>query len=290
MHILQKIEKAGVRTFPKYMTSNLCYLALCGSESYGVSQSSSDKDLKGWAIPSKDMVYPYATRIHLVDPVPESYKINKQTKNFTAVKYAGNDYDFEIHYINKMFKLLAESNPTAIDILFVREEFVLHSNEIGELVRSNRKKFLSKSAVEKYIGYAYGQLRKIREAKETGNRAGLVQKYGYDIKHGYHTVRNLNQIEQILTKKDLDLMENREQLKSIRRGEWTLEDLTNHFQEKQPLIEKLALESDLQQKVDKEFVRELHRQCIEMHYGKIDGYEDKNLAQKKLDQIKEILL
>jgi hypothetical protein len=40
-------------------------------------------------------------------------------------------------------------------------------------------------------------------------------------KFAYHTVRLLNEAERLLLQGDLDLQRNREQLESIRRGEWT---------------------------------------------------------------------
>ena len=56
-------------------------------------------------------------------------------------------------------------------------------------------------------------------------RLGTVRRFGYDVKFGYHVVRLLNQVEQILTESDMDIEQNREQLKAIRRGDWLAEFL-----------------------------------------------------------------
>ena len=89
----------------------------------------------------------------------------------------------------------------------------------------------------KIQSYAYSQLAKISDnpTKQDSKRAASVEKFGYDVKAAYHVVRLLNEIEQILVEGDLDLLRNREQLKSIRRGEWTIEQLNQYFTEKEIL-------------------------------------------------------
>ena len=63
-----------------------------------------------------------------------------------------------------------------------------------------------------------------------------------DVKFLYHVVRLLNEAEQILMEGDLDLERNREQLKSIRKGEWTFDQIVKYF-DKQTLE---IFESDIE--------------------------------------------
>ena len=89
------------------------------------------------------------------------------------------------------------------------------------------RRFLHKGAWHKFKGYAYSQLNKIQTKSPTGKRAELVEAHGYDVKFAYHVVRLLLEVEQILVAGDIDLECDREQLKAIRRGEWTLPQLSN---------------------------------------------------------------
>lgn len=77
-------------------------------------------------------------------------------------------------------------------------------------------------------------------------RLELVDKFGFDVKFAYHLVRLLNEVEQIIDEGDLDLQRNKEQLKSIRNGEWSLQQIEEYFTFKERELEKLYQESKLQ--------------------------------------------
>ena len=66
-----------------------------------------------------------------------------------------------------------------------------------------------------------------------------------DTKFAYHTVRLLNEAEQLLLEGDLDLQRNREMLKSIRRGEWTIEQVLDYFEKKRIDLETARTKSPL---------------------------------------------
>ena len=114
-----------------------------------------------------------------------------------------------------------ENNPNVIDSLFTPVNCVLHSTRVGNLVRENRKLFLHNGAWPKFKGYAYSQLHKLSIKEPQGKRAELVAEHGYDTKFAYHVVRLLPEVEKILIEGDIDLQRNNEQLKAIRRGDWT---------------------------------------------------------------------
>jgi hypothetical protein len=66
---------------------------------------------------------------------------------------------------------------------------------------------------------------------------------------------------------DLDIERNSEILKSIRRGEWTLEQIDEWFNNKEKSLETLYANSTLQDKPDEESLKRLLLQSLEMHYG-----------------------
>ena len=71
----------------------------------------------------------------------------------------------------------------------------------------------------KFKGYAYSQQHKLANKQPQGKRAELVAEHGFDTRFGYHLVRLISEVEQILVEGDIDLRRNNEPLKAIRRGE-----------------------------------------------------------------------
>jgi hypothetical protein len=56
-------------------------------------------------------------------------------------------------------------------------------------------------------------------------------------------------------------------LKSIRRGEWTLEQLDSWFDVKEKSLETLHANSTLRDKPDEKRIKHLLLDCLSMHYG-----------------------
>src|SRR3954466_14724326 len=101
----------------------------------------------------------------------------------------------------------------------------------------------------------------------------------------------------ILTEGDLDLQRNYEQLKAIRRGEWTQERLRRWFAEKESHLERLYAESPLRPTPDEGRIKALLLECLEEHYGSLEGCvvdPDRAVAalrtiQAELDRVKDLL-
>jgi hypothetical protein len=108
-----------------------------------------------------------------------------------------------------------------------------------------------------------------RKPEPGSKRAALREKYGYDVK--YHVVRLIGEVEQILTEGDIDLRRNREQLKSIRRGEVPQEDIRRMYAEKERDLEKLYHSSKLPWAADEAAIKTLLLQCLEEHYGDLSS-------------------
>ena len=101
--------------------------------------------------------------------------------------------------------------------------------------------------------------------------AAWLKEHGYDVKFAYHVVRLLNEVEQILEHGDMDLMLNNEQLKSIRRGDWKIEDIEGYFKDKERGLEILYNKSKLPHKPREKEIKQLLLNCLEEHYGSLDG-------------------
>ena len=99
-----------------------------------------------------------------------------------------------------------------------------------------------------------------------------ISKYGYDVKFAYHIVRLLSEIEQILIENDIDLEKNREQLKSIRRGEWSIKQIKEYFYDKEKMLEEAYIKSKLPHKPDEKKIKKLLLDCLEQHFGNLNDY------------------
>lgn len=266
---LRKVLASGAALSPPgWLADNLCYETLMGSVAYGVSSNTSDVDVYGICIPPKDLVFPHFAG--------EILGFGSQIKRFETwqehhILAHEKTWDFQIFGIVKFFQLAMENNPNVVDALFTPRRCVLASTAVGEYIREHRTDFLHRGAWHKFKGYAYSQLNKIRTKAPSGKRAELVEAHGFDTKYAYHLVRLLLEVEQILATGTIDLERDREQLKGIRRGDWTLEQLEQWAQSKEHALEELYSTSKLPYGPDEAKLKRHLLHCLEAHYGDLSS-------------------
>lgn len=284
-------ERGVIKDYPKFMKNNVHYETIMGSIAYGVNEDTSDFDVYGFAIPPNNILFP-----HLDGYIPgfgkQPPKFDQFQKHHLFDKDAeggkGRDYDLNIYNIIKYFDLCMGCNPNMIDSLFTPRRCVLHSTSVGELVRDNRKLFLSKLCWHKFKGYAYSQMHKMKSHKRTGKRKEMIEVFGYDVKFSYHVARLMGEVEQILSEEDLDLERNRGQLKSIRRGEWKLEEIEDFFNKKEKSLEDLYQKSSLPHRPRESEIKDLLIHCLEIT---LDGIEKAiQIPDKAVRALREIRL
>lgn len=133
-----------------------------GSRAYGLSTSSSDIDIKGVAVPTKEYFFGYLNNFEQADK-PSClanfiYLFSEQEKNIISnSKLEGSIYD-----IRKFTNLAAKCNPNILDVLFCRDQEIRLITEAGSLLRENRDAFLSKKARWTFGAYAAHQLKRIQ--------------------------------------------------------------------------------------------------------------------------------
>ena len=259
---------------PRFLAGAVQYEVIMGSVAYGVSSDTSDMDIYGFCIPPRDEVFPHLRgEIPDFDPPAPRFEQFQQHHilDRDALGGRGREYDLTIYAITKYFRLCLENNPNLIDSLFVPRNCVLYSTPLGELVRENRHRFLHKGCWPKFKGYAFAQMHKLRSKQPQGKRRKTVERFGYDVKFGYHVVRLLHEVEQLLTEQDLQLDRNREQLKAIRRGECSLAQLQDYVQRKETELETAYSQSKLPALPERTAIKALLLHCLEEHYGSLDG-------------------
>lgn len=292
---IKKLEDKGLIRPPSWLSSNIHFETLMGSVAYGVNSDTSDMDIYGWAIPPKDMVFPHLSG--------EIMGFGRQKKRFEQFQEhhidcpdelggKGRSYDVQIFGIVKFFQLLMENNPNVVDSIFTPQECVLHITQVGNMVRENRKMFLHKGSFHKFRGYSFSQLHKAESKDPQGKRKEIREQFGWDTKFLYHVARLADEAEQILTFGDIDLRRSKEYLKAIRRGEVTPDDLKKWFSGKERQLEQLyhRESSPVPYSPDEEAIKQLLLDCLEHHYGNLDGcIVMPDIERKTLAEIREVL-
>ncbi|WP_144394980.1 nucleotidyltransferase domain-containing protein [Pleionea sediminis] len=290
VNIISELSSKGLLPHaPSFLASSAQYLVIMGSVAYGVSNDTSDMDVYGFAIPPKDILFPHVRGeipgFDAFEPLFHQFQ-QHHIWDATALGGKGREYDLTVYSISKYFRLLMDNNPNIIDSLYVPENCILYASPIAKRIREKRQIFLHKGCWSKFKGYAYSQLHKIRTKQPEGSRKQYIEKYGYDVKFAYHVVRLLDEVEQLLTTQELNLSRNKEQLKSIRRGEWSLAQLEQYFSDKESHLEEIYTKSSLPEKPDIDSIRHLLIDCLEEHY---DTFEDIVIpVDRSYDALKKI--
>lgn len=287
--VVRRLTDKGLITPPGFVPGSVMYETIMGSVAYGVSSDTSDMDIYGFCIPPKEIVFP-----HTAGYIPN---FSTQIPNFEQYQQhhikesdSQREYDLNIYSIIKYFRLCMDNNPNMIDSLFTPANCVLSITKIGEMVRMNRKMFLHKGSWHKFKGYAYSQMHLMKIKEPESKRYESIKLHGYDVKFAYHVVRLLDEVEQILTEGDIDLQRNREQLKSIRKGEWKQSEIESHFVRKEKDLESLYTSSKLPHRPDENAIKQLLLECLEEHYGNLESAISNQDKYKILvDKIRQIV-
>jgi uncharacterized protein len=288
---VQLMKQKGLISPPKWLSQNIHYETIAGSVSYGSSSDTSDMDIVGFCIPPKDDVFPHL-RGEILGFGRQKQRFDVWQEHHIIDKEARQEYDFSIYSIVKYFHLAMENNPNIIDTLFCPQRCVLFCSAVAQLVRENRKMFLHKGSYQKFKGYLFSQLHKIEQKTNSSNpkRAEMIEKFGFDLKFSAHAVRLGLECEQILEEGDLDIERNREVLKSIRRGEWSLERIKEFCSQKERHLDDLYQKSTLRHSPDEEAIKDLLMKCLEQHYGSLTEAVKREVpVERMIAELKEVL-
>jgi len=158
--------------------------------------------------------------------------------------------------------------------------FVEHCQKYDIPFDANIKDILSPLAGDdNAVGNMLSIVNKVRQNGHMSKRIETIAEYGYDTKFLYHTVRLLDECEQILEYQDLDLTRSRKFLRAIRNGEFTLDHLEEYFYQKMSQLEELYAKSTLRHSPDEVAIKNLLLECLEMHYGSLNEYNSGDLNE-----------
>jgi predicted nucleotidyltransferase len=160
----------------EHLGSNIILLTLGGSHAYGTNIETSDVDIRGCALNTKDEIL--------------------TNKNFE--QFVNEDTDTTIYSFNKLIHLLTNVNPNTIEILGCRPEHYLYLSPIGKELIDNRYLFLSKKCIHSFGGYANAQLRRLdnkaaRLVSQTEQETHIlksIENASYSFKQDYFSYEN----------------------------------------------------------------------------------------------------
>lgn len=163
-----------------HLCYNIVLLGLGGSHAYGTNVETSDVDLRGVALNTKEEIL--------------------TNKNFEQVEDSATDT--VIYSFNKIISLLSSCNPNTIELLGLKPEHYLYISDVGRKLLGNRKLFISKRCVHSFGGYATSQLRRLdnkavrlveQDARERHILNSIANaKYEFPDKYFYHDSDAIN--------------------------------------------------------------------------------------------------
>ena len=141
-----------------------------------------------------------------------------------GVRSGHGDTDLVLYSLAKYLRLAIKGNPTVMLPLFAPAESLVRITPLGEELRALRGAFLSRQAVERFLGYMHSQHERMlgQSRRNVPNRPELIARYGWDVKYGSHALRLAHQGHEIASTGSLTLPmpdAERERVLAVKRGE-----------------------------------------------------------------------
>lgn len=188
-------------------------------------------------------------------------EIRRPEENLEVVQYE----------FTKFLRLCKNFNPNVIPLLYLNRSSYVATPEGMELIE-NRDMFNSWTAVESFCGFAYNQLKKMKQptGKQGEKRKKLIEKYGYDTKYAYHAIRLSEMLNEFIQsdgqvlnvwRGDID----KDFLIEIREGKYPYEWVVGRVEAMTERARKAIKQSKIPEKVDKERISNFCRRILRKH-------------------------
>lgn len=181
-----------------------------------------------------------------------------------ANRSGAGDLDVIVYSARKWARLALAGNPTVLLVLFVPDDEVVFRNAAGAELVANADRFVSKLAADRFLGYLASQRAAMTgESGAHTNRPELVAVHGYDTKFAMHALRLGVQGVELLTTGRITLPvpePERSLLRSVRRGDRSLDEVVDLIDEAADRLTSLANHSSVPAEPDRPWVDAwLHR-------------------------------
>jgi len=268
-----------------WIRENLICEVIMGSQAYGCQTDESDTDIVGVVMNKHEHLFPQAYDYILgFDDIPNFKHKSINGPQGRVVMENGKDLEGSWHSLTDFFFLAAKKgSPNMVELLFTNRNLITFAHPVFWMLKDNRKLFLSMKSFNAFKGYCFQQISRAKRGQkrweETGEcdnskRKVYYEKYGMDVKQNYHPLRLLDMCDQLIKIGDIDLQRNKEECKSMRRGEWgdSFDDFEKYVMEKLHGLESWCDNNTpaIPHIPQAEPLHVLLGECIEEWYGSFD--------------------
>lgn len=259
-----------IKNKPTWM-DKIDYLTQMGSRAYGTNDENSDYDFYGFVVPPAKYLFPHMTG--------ELMGFDRQKERFEGVYLQHEfdekfEYDLTIFNIVKYFRLVADGNPNMIESLFTDDISMILKTNVGNMVKINRRMFLSKKCFYTFMGMANNSFSSLLSGRIPVGRKESFDSFGYDVKSFSNTMRVLLELKDILDDGDFSLKRHSDYVKKCKSGyfpkgeaisllEGTIKKLENHFRDSKILLPDFP---------DEQKIKNLLESCIEETHGNLSKF------------------
>lgn len=225
---------------------------LVGSQSYGLSTESSDRDEKGVCVEDFEAAFP-------LNGAFEQYEFRTATERtgIQDAKSEPGDLDLTIYSLRKFLRLATYGNPSVVELLFLKN--FIQIEFLGKSLQALYPYIVSRQAGRRYLGYMEAQKQRLlgeRGQKRT-NRPELEEKFGYDTKYASHVVRLGFQGVELLETGKLEMpmpTESRQITLDVKRGLKSFNEVLQITGDLEQKIKDLIVDGPLPEQPDYKFV------------------------------------
>jgi len=132
---------------PAFVTDDLIFMTIAGSNMYGTNTKDSDVDMRGVCVPPMEVELGFS-------------------RKFETINYENEDT--EVHSRKKFMFLVCQNNPNIIELLYAPDDCIKVITPTWERLRERRDEFISAKCKFTFSGYAHNQLNRLK-----GHRAWL---------------------------------------------------------------------------------------------------------------------
>jgi uncharacterized protein len=180
--------------------------------------------------------------------------------NRGTIEIVDGPWDVVAYELRKFVGLLRKGNPNVLMLLWLDNYFV-HEDAADRLIRAREEFTLTQKVIDSFHGYAKAQ--RVKMATKPTNQAymgerrrALAEQFGYDVKNASHAIRLLRMLIDLLRtgkllvdRTDIDA----DELISIKRGEWTHEQVLAHMDTLLDTVRKLEARTHWRDEVSEDF-------------------------------------
>ena len=256
MSIVHKLTEAGLISPPEVVLKSGLYEVLMGSHAFGTALPESDCDVYGFLIP------PPGAGGNTV----EEYRVlnlEAEIAFYPGREKKRRQYDVVLYSLPVFFQRCLAGKSQSLETLFASEENVITMSEGARLVRNSWQLFLNRGTVTEFRRFAKAQLDGMVSRQFAEARKETIERFGYDVKAAYHSLRLLLEARQLLQEGTLDLRRNKKLLIAIRQGQWKEEDVVAYFATLDAELTGLYAGSKLPEFADQEKLSQLLADCLE---------------------------